>query len=196
MNPILEAAREIMQWAQSEKIPACLIGGLAVQRWGQPRQTNNVDLALLVSLGQEEKVIEKLLSRYTPRRKDMLSYALKCRVVLIYASNGVPVDLGLGAFEYDRECLEHASGYEFEEGVELLTCSAEHLIIYKTVASREQDLADIRAVVERQFGRLDVTLIRKWLEVFSELKEDPDWARPFEEALRGAEQWRGGETHE
>ena len=66
----------------------------------------------------------------------------------------------------------------------LRTCSAEHLIVYKLVAARARDLADVEGVVRRQGTRLDVALIRRWGTMFAELKEDPDFLMPFERVLR------------
>jgi len=53
MTPQLEAA-----WQAHEVLAAlgqrhALIGGLAVQFWGQPRFTRDVDMAVLVEPGQE-----------------------------------------------------------------------------------------------------------------------------------------------
>ena len=64
------------------------------------------------------------------------------------------------------------------------TCSAEDLVIYKLVAARPQDLVDVAGIVRRQRSALDVAQIRRWGQQFAELKEDPDFLRPFEEALR------------
>jgi hypothetical protein len=49
-----------------------------------------------------------------------------------------------------------------------------------------RDVAHIEAIVGRQRGRLDTVRVRRWLELFAQLKEEPDLARPFEEALRKA----------
>lgn len=64
------------------------------------------------------------------------------------------------------------------------TCSAEHLIVYKLVAARSQDLIDVEGVVRHQRERLDVDRIRFWSRQFAGLKEDPDLLRPFELALK------------
>jgi hypothetical protein len=43
-----------------------VIGGLAVQRWGDPRQTRDVDLTLLTGLGGEEAFVDPILEHYPP----------------------------------------------------------------------------------------------------------------------------------
>jgi len=67
MNPLFEAAREVFDVLNEIKTPACLIGGLAVQRWGQPRQTLDVDLTMAVQLETEVQLIDKLLSVFRAR---------------------------------------------------------------------------------------------------------------------------------
>jgi hypothetical protein len=42
------------------------------------------------------------------------------------------------------------------------TCSAEHLVVYKLVAARPQDLVDVAGIVRRQSDRLDAELVRRW----------------------------------
>jgi hypothetical protein len=43
-----------------------IIGGLAVQRWGEPRQPRDVDVALLTGFGDEASFVDHLLEHYRP----------------------------------------------------------------------------------------------------------------------------------
>lgn len=47
-----------------------LIGGIALQRWGEPRQTVDVDLTLLTGFGGEGPFIDTLLEHFEPRLTD------------------------------------------------------------------------------------------------------------------------------
>jgi hypothetical protein len=106
---LVEAAEEILRWAEASGLPACLIGGMAVQRWGKPRLTQDVDVSLLPGLGNEDGVIRRLLERFEPRSSGMADFARANRVALVRASNGVPVDLALGFFAFDEEMLLRAT---------------------------------------------------------------------------------------
>lgn len=55
MNAIFEAAREVCEFMEVRDWKFCVIGGLAAQRWGEPRATQAADLALLTGLGDEER---------------------------------------------------------------------------------------------------------------------------------------------
>jgi len=57
---IAAAARLRSQW-DLLGIRYCFIGGLAVQRWGQPRQTDDVDATVWTEFGNERPVIDRLL---------------------------------------------------------------------------------------------------------------------------------------
>lgn len=47
MNSLLAAALELQEFCLANQWRFCFIGGLAVQRWGVPRNTGDVDATLL-----------------------------------------------------------------------------------------------------------------------------------------------------
>jgi hypothetical protein len=60
----------------------CFIGGLALQRWGEPRETIDVDLTLLTGFGGEETFVRELLRHFEPRIAEADEFALAHRVLL------------------------------------------------------------------------------------------------------------------
>jgi hypothetical protein len=186
LAPQLLAAAHAMSVLDRLGYRGCLIGGLALQRWGQPRFTQDVDLTLLAPFGRESEVVDRILTQLSPRAPDARGFALARRVLLCVAPNGVSIDISLAALSFEEEVLSRASRWREVDGVWLETCSAEDLIVYKLVAARPQDVADVYGVVRRQGARLDVERIRFWGHQFAELKEDPDLLRPFEDAVRAA----------
>ena len=178
------AAEEVLHLLDGMDLPACLIGALAVHRWGEPRATADVDLTVLAPYGEEDRVLDALFGRFAPRHADAREFALAHRVALVRASAGVPVDVALAGFQFELEVLDRASPWQVVPGVTVRTCSAEDLILYKLVAARAQDLVDVDSIVRRQHSRLDVERIRWWGRALAELKDDPDLLRPFEDALR------------
>jgi hypothetical protein len=155
VNPLYAAGKEIFELLEMRGLEGCLIGGLAVARWGEPRLTHDIDLAVLAETGSEGKVVDILLQKFTPRLEDARDFALRNRVVLLRANSGVDIDIALGASSFDIESVRRATPFEFEAGCVLRTCAAEDLIIHKAFACRPQDVADIRGIVFRQFGKLD-----------------------------------------
>lgn len=186
MTALVEAARETLGWLEAAGWQACIIGGLAVQRWGQPRLTQDVDLTVLVGMGDEARFVDGVLARFQPRREDARAFALTYRVLLVRASMGVPVDIALGGTAFEAESFERSSEWEIEAGVMIRTCSAEDLLVHKLIAGRPRDLADVETIVARQGRRLDVARVRRLVAAFAEVKEDAGLGRPFEAALTKA----------
>jgi hypothetical protein len=185
---LARAAREVLTALDEAGIRACVIGALAVHRWGEPRATSDADLSALAPYGLEANTLDVLMRRFEGRRPDARDFALAHRVLLLKTTTGVEVDVALAAFPFEVEALQLASPWEIVSGVSLRACPAEHLVVYKLVAARHNDLADIESIVRRQGRRLNVELIRRWGREFAELKEDPDLLRPFEDVLRKADE--------
>jgi hypothetical protein len=147
------AARDILRFLDRHNVPACLIGGLAVQRWGEPRATQDVDLTLLAPLGEEEWSIDLLLRRYTGRDASAREFALRRRVLKLAAPNGVPIDVSLGALPFEVEVLDRATRWRLAPTIELVVCSPEDLVIYKLIAGRSRDLLDVEGIVRLQWRK-------------------------------------------
>lgn len=172
--PIYEAALELQGLCRSQSWSYCFIGGVAVQRWGEPRFTGDVDITLQTGFGGESAFIETLLDRFDSRIDDAAEFAQQSRVLLLRATNGVPLDVALGAIPFEVRAVERASQYEFDDEVMLLTCSAEDLVVFKAFAGRDRDWADIRGIVARCGSELDQQLIWAELTPLIKLKEMPE----------------------
>jgi hypothetical protein len=183
---LARAAAHITAFLERMSRPCCVIGGVAVSRWGEPRATEDVDLTVLADFGDERTVLMELLSEYPSRISEPESFADANRIALLLLPGNIKADVSLAAFPFEREAIERSSDWELPERVRIRTCSAEDLVIYKLVAGRPGDIQDIIGIVERQREKLDVARIRHWGAQFAELKEDPDLLRPFEEALKSA----------
>jgi hypothetical protein len=163
MNALLAAASEVQDHLRQADGRFCFIGGLALQRWGEPRFTLDIDLTLLCPYGAEPAAVEPLLAAFAPRIPDAREFASRNRVLLLRTAAGVPVDIALGAIPFEERCVARATEFDFG-GVRLLTCSAEDLVVLKAFAGRDRDWADIGAIIQRQRGALNWRLIFEELE--------------------------------
>jgi len=152
----------------------CFIGGLALQRWGQPRLTNDIDLTILTDSGLEVHYVDKLLGLYNGRLPDAREFALKNRVLLLVSGEGIPIDVALGGIAFEEQVVSRATRYEFLPGLSLLTCSAEDLVVLKSFADRPRDWADVETIVVRQQERLDWKYILEQLRPLCQIKEAPE----------------------
>lgn len=171
---VLEAAEAVQAFCQQRAWRFCFIGGVAVQRWGEPRLTQDVDLTLLTGFGNEAPFVDALLTEFTARRADAREFALTRRVLLARTRDGVDVDVALGAFPFEERSIERASYWTWADGRPLLTCSAEDLVTHKAFAGRDRDWGDVESVLVRQHGKLDLPLVRSELKPLLELKGEPE----------------------
>ncbi len=174
MTELIRVASEVQQFCEARGWRFCVIGGLAVQRWGQPRETVDVDLTLVTGFGSEEPFIQALLKRFPGRVADAAGFARKNRVLLVRSETGVGIDVALGGLSFEETVVSRATRFEFPGEIQLLTCSAEDLIVLKAFAARGQDWVDIEGVIVRQTGRLDWTYIDEQLGPLAALKEAPE----------------------
>jgi hypothetical protein len=174
VNEVIRAAAELQAVCVAEKWRFCFIGGLAVLRWGEPRETVDVDATLLTGFGQEQRFVEILLSKFQPRIDNALQFALTRRVLLLRAQSGVGLDVALGGLPFEEATIARSSLFTFPANVPLRTCSAEDLLVLKAFAAREKDWVDVEGVIVRQGDELDWPYVRAQLTPLAELKEEPE----------------------
>jgi hypothetical protein len=172
MERLIKIAADLLDFCETQSWRACVIGGLAVQRWGEPRLTRDVDLSLLTGFGQEAVFVEKLIERYDARTENPQAFALRNRVLLL-VEDGVGIDVALAAIPFEERAIERSSLFQFLPHKSLRTCSAEDLIVYKAFADRPRDWVDIEGIVVRQGSDLDVQLIERELGPLAVAKDSP-----------------------
>jgi hypothetical protein len=175
MHPAIEAALELQEFLDAHGEKFCIIGGLAVQRWGEVRLTVDADATVLTDWSRDEVVTDLLLgSPFLPRMADAREFALKNRVLLLKNAKGTHVDVALGAMDFENRSVQRSSLWRVSENAALRTCSAEDLLVHKTFAGRTRDWADIEGILQRQGPKLDLGLVRSELLPLLELKGTPE----------------------
>lgn len=174
MKTLFMAAKEIQEFFVKQDWKFCFIGGVALQRWGQPRLTRDIDITLFCEFGGEANIIETLLKRYESRISEPEQFALQNRVLLLLSDNGIGIDVALGGLLFEEEMIHRASYFEFLPGLFLKTCSAEDLLILKAFADRLQDRADVDSIVRKQRGGIDRNYVIENLRPLCDLKEAPE----------------------
>lgn len=182
MIDVLEAGRELQAFCDAQEWKSCFIGGLAVLRWGEPRVTRDVDLSLLTGFGDEGGFIDALTNVFPPRSPDAAAFARRRRTLLLQTAKGVGIDISLAGLPFEQSAIERATPFRFDAEIELRTCSAEDLMVYKLFACRAIDIRDAEGIVLR--NQLDWNYIEQWLLPLAELKEDPEVMRAFERIRR------------
>ncbi len=171
MNRILEAAIELQEFLNRQGWQFCIIGGLAVLRWGKPRTTQDVDVSLFVEFGRENELIEQVLKKFKARIAGAHAFAIDSKVILAESSRGIAVDIALAQFDFEKAIIERATQFQYAPGVELLTVSAEDLVVLKAFAGREQDWQDVAGIIACN-SELDIAFVQNELKKLVELQPE------------------------
>jgi hypothetical protein len=180
MQAQLDALREIQEFFDQHKIRCLVIGGIANAVWGRPRATRDADFKVIAGERTIDEFVALIGTRFTFRVPDPVTFARRTYVVPVYASNHIPVDLGLGFLPYEEQAVEKAIVIQYG-GVTFPVCTAEDLIIHKAISEREKDWGDIEGVLVRQGARLDQTYIMDWLEQFARALERPELVQRYKD---------------
>lgn len=170
---LVAAAVAARRFLDEAGIRHCIIGGIAVQRWGEPRLTGDVDFTLFVPFGDEGSVLDALVQRFPARIPDAKSFALKNRVYLGIGDFGVPLDFALGVMDFEGRMTERAIAFASRSG-ELKICSADDLVVLKAFAGRDKDWMDLKGILLRQGTKLNWPQILAELKPLAALKESPE----------------------
>jgi hypothetical protein len=183
MTELYLTALEVQRFCEGEQWPFCVIGGLAVQRWGEPRFTKDVDLTLFTGFGEEERFLEFWLKKFQLRPPLTSALALANRVLFLVNSRGVPIDIAFGGTDFERRSINRSSLWPIPESAGLRTCSAEDLLVHKCFANRDHDWVDVDGILARQWNKLDLKLVRAELKPLAELKEEPEILNRLEQKV-------------
>ncbi|MGI8437184.1 MAG: hypothetical protein ACR2NX_09810 [Chthoniobacterales bacterium] len=189
MNGVLEAALDLQGFLLKQAWRFWFIGGLAVQKWSEPRVIDDADVTIFTGFGSEERYLDTLLGWLEPRRADAREFALRARVFLGRTPSGVPVGYRRwGRFRL-RRWRSRARDVELSPNCWLRLCTAEDLIVFNAFAARPLDWRDVEMTIVRQGDAgLDWVYSEEQLRPLAELKNDPEVLpvlRALRERLRG-----------
>lgn len=174
MTDIFQAAAEVQAFCVKQRWKFCFIGGVALQKWGEPRVTLDVDLTILTNFYKEDAYIDKLLTKFESRIPNAKSFAAANRILLLKTDDGIAVDLSLAGMPFEERVCKRAKSCVFPKVGRLRICTAEDLVVLKAFADRGRDWHDIDGILARSGPSLDWARIVRELSLLSELKDSPE----------------------
>jgi hypothetical protein len=184
---LLQALQIVWRTLQSLKIPAAVMGGIAMSTWKYVRATRDVDLLVGVNIKQIDTLLDIIqqsgirLKRYPP----VLSVGQLNIIQLLYeppdAFLDMQVDLLLAESAYLGTALERSVPVKLpnvDMTIKVLTC--EDLMLHKLMAGRLIDRADVVALLRLNYQALDYTYLTRWIK---ELNLSKEFAPLWQEAL-------------
>ena len=122
MISLFEEAAELQKILQAEGLEFFFVGGIALQIWGQPRLTTDIDLTVFTELTNEDEWIRWFLDRYKPLIGDhasTLAFARQKRVLILQSGSNTEIDVMLGGLADLNEELRRASIQKFTPSISL-----------------------------------------------------------------------------
>jgi hypothetical protein len=168
---------ELLGTLQELGIPFMVGGSFASSAWGQPRQTNDLDLAILLNREAIPALHEATRAEYMGSEAEMIealeSMEAFSSFQLLHYEETFKIDFFvLRADEYVLTSLQRAVPYELAPGQSFPFAAPEDVIITKLrwfeVGNRVSDRQwnDIIQVLEIQQGNLDETFLDRWSKHF------------------------------
>ncbi len=182
MNPVLKTFHWILDMLEGAGVPYMVMGGWAVQAWGRPRPTYDVDFTLSLSepeldgllrlLDENGAVVDRVFLRGF---RDTVSGFAKVHLSRFEFPDPIRVDLFLARTEYQQTAFSRRREVAMF-GRKVWVMSVEDLVLHKLIAGRHKDLAAVEEILElnRGPGSLDGAYLRHWaarLSVSEELSK-------------------------
>ncbi|HKR63359.1 MAG TPA: nucleotidyl transferase AbiEii/AbiGii toxin family protein [Thermoanaerobaculia bacterium] len=171
--------------------PSMIIGGIAVIAAGVPRETVDIDAAILGRDVTAERVIA-ILGRHdiTPRIDDALSFVRDRQVLLLrHEPTGVTIEISFAWLPFEEEALARAIETDVE-GMKVRLATPEDLIVYKTTAWRDRDRSDIERLFVLHFDEIDLDRVRALVREISAVLDDPERIVEFDRIVERARRAR------
>lgn len=155
---IEEVTRKAVAALKRARVPYVLVGGMAVNYYGFPRAT--IDIDFLIALEDEQAASSlvgalKKLGFKLDEREVGMARNLGNRFTALWPGTGQRLDFWLAKTKADKGVLKRGRTVKIF-GVGVKICSPEDLLISKLRIGRARDLEDALGIVHRQKGRLRV----------------------------------------
>jgi len=168
MSSVAQVFIRLIDELESAHVDYMVMGGWAVQVWGRPRPTYDVDFTLALDDDRLAAFLRALHDKgflvedaFLKGFRDRLSGFIKVQVALFQETDPIRVDLFLVASAYQREAFARRVPVAML-GRQVWVMSAEDLILHKLIANRAKDLAAIEEIVNVQRDMLDWKYLRDW----------------------------------
>lgn len=188
-GPFHQALAAVAAFLDASGRPTAIIGGVAVIAHGFARFTADIDACVVADpaeVGDLVRIARR--SDLRPRIKDAPAFARANLVLLLeHAPTKTPVDLSLALQPFELQAAETAEVVDFA-GVKIRVPNLTALLVYKMLAARPQDLADVAALLAMRspFERGRVEALLAEFDALLDTNRLGEFRRLVSEATRGS----------
>ena len=152
------------------RMPYAFVGGVALNTWGVPRATFDLDLALSVPTGRSAELLAELRrigavveEAFERGFRDRVQGMEKLHAHLPAGASLMAIDLFLASTPFLESVLERRVGIDLGRG-QVWVCTAADLVVLKLLADRRKDRSDVENVLLVQ-GVPELEYLRRWAGV-------------------------------
>jgi predicted nucleotidyltransferase len=167
MESLYHALDRLLESLDARAVPYALIGGIAVRAHAIPRNTNDIDVVVLIDQSARWEFFQDLVTRgfevpepYLRGWIDRVTGMSVAKVKVYLARRGIDIDLFLAESPFQRSLIERRLPVDID-GRTVWIATAEDLVLLKLLASRPRDTLDVADVLYIS-GQLDVSYLRQW----------------------------------
>jgi len=176
---------KIARRLDEDKIPYMIIGGQAVLVYGRPRLTRDIDVTLGIDADDFallEQVCRKLNLKMLPQKPE--DFARETRVLPAEQTKSkIRVDFVFSFSTYERKAIKRTKPVLIDN-YPVRFASCDDVIIHKMVAGRAIDQEDVKTILVKNRGLIDLRYVRRWLSEFGKMSEDIGLLDRFNRLLR------------
>ena len=165
---------------EDARVPAAVVGGVAVSLLGRPRFTRDIDALVDLDETRWPDLVEAARrAGIVPRIEDALEFASRSRVLLLrHVPSQVDIDVILAGLPFERSAVAAAQLRSVGDLMVRLP-RVEDLMIMKAVAQRPQDLLDLAGLIAAH-PEADLAMVRQWVAEFSVAATMPSLLEEFD----------------
>jgi len=148
---------------EEKKIPYMVVGGLAVNYFGEPRFTKDIDLVVAIDPKKEAAFLQALKKGgFVFFEKEIKMLLKASNIFHVHDTTGVnQIDFWIPKTSFELKAFSRRQAKRWRNK-KIYFLSPEDLILFKIIADRPKDIADIKSVFQRQEGKLDREYLRFW----------------------------------
>lgn len=187
MNPVECQLQALVKCLTAQRIKYIILGGIAVSIYGEPRLTADVDVNIIFD--------KRKINEFLKRAKKYGFYPSLPHIRKIVEKTGViPMSFRKRKIygKFDIIIAENILEYmAIKRGrlkkiasTKARFISPEDLIIHKIVSSRPRDNEDLKGILIRQEGKLDIKYIQYWLKKIDKVNKKARLSNLFKRLLK------------
>ena len=176
--------KKITSHLDRDKIPYMIIGGQAVLLYGTPRLTRDIDITLGIDTDKFlliERLCKNLGLKILPKNPE--SFAKETKVLPCEETQlKIRVDFIFSFTPYEEQAMKRTRKV-LMNGYSVKFASCEDVIIHKIFAGRAVDDEDVKNMLIKNKGSINLQYIKRWLSEFNKISGQKELLKRFNRLL-------------